>query len=291
MSSFLQHQAQHLAAAMPPLLVETLRVAQTVRMGVHGRRRVGGGYSFWQYRSYEGHDPATLIDWKQSARGDNLYVRQREWEAVQTVYLWADRSGSMHYQSKKDFPLKTERAHVLMMALAHLLLRGGETAVWLTQPTIAARSLPSFNTMAARLLPITKTDDNLPPFMPLARHAHIVLCSDFLGDINLWRERLRAYTSLNMRGILLHVTDPEEENPSFHGRVRVSGLENETPLLLSEAEAVRPIYHERFEAHKARLQDLAKSVGWSYMHHVTSFPSTAILMNLINTLTAPQWSK
>lgn len=276
---------------MPPLLVETLRVAQTVRMGVHGRRRVGGGYTFWQYRLYEGTDPATMIDWKQSARGDNLYVRQREWEAVQTVYLWADRSGSMHYQSRKDLPLKTERAHVLMMALAHLLLRGGETAAWLAQPAISARSLPGFNAMAARLLPVTQSKDNLPPIMPLARHAHIVLCSDFLGDIHLWQERLRAYTVLNMRGVLVHLTDPEEESPTFHGRVQISGLENEKSVLLPQAQSVRPLYQERFEAHKARLQDLAKSVGWTYIHHVTNTPPTATLMQLINNLTAPQWSQ
>src|SRR5271156_2368233 len=84
----LKHRAEELAAQLPPLLVEAERVAVTVSQGVHGRRRVGQGETFWQFRQYEPGDAATRIDWRESAKSQRLYVRETEWEAAQSVWLW-----------------------------------------------------------------------------------------------------------------------------------------------------------------------------------------------------------
>src|ERR1700733_4053951 len=96
------HQAENLAALLRPLLIEAERVAPAVIQGVHGRRRAGVGETFWQFRPYAQSDAASRIDWRQSARTDKLFVREREWEAVQSAYLWADASGSMQYASDKN---------------------------------------------------------------------------------------------------------------------------------------------------------------------------------------------
>ena len=288
MSDVIAQQALAQAAALPPLLLEALRVAQTVRMGQHGQRRVGGSESFWQYRLYEGGDPAAMVDWTQSARGDLLFIRQRELEAVQTTYLWADRSGSMHYRSTPELPMKTERAHVLMLALAQLLLRGGERTSWLLPRPVTGQSLAGFHNLAAHVLPIPKLEENLPPDVPLARYAHMVLCSDFLAAPEVWERRLRGYAAENIRGILLHLADPEEEFPSFQGRVRVEGCENESPVLLPQAQAVRADYRKRVEDHQALLKEMARSAGWTYLHHITNQPAPAALLQLHNFLTAPR---
>ena len=81
-------------------MVQARRVAATVAQGVHGRRRVGQGDSFWQFRPYVSGDPLNRIDWRQSARSgreppEGWLVRQTEWDAAQTVYLWRDGSESM----------------------------------------------------------------------------------------------------------------------------------------------------------------------------------------------------
>src|SRR3546814_10094315 len=46
----------------PPLLVAAERVAATVEQGVHGRRRVGPGDAFWQFRRYSPGDAISRID-------------------------------------------------------------------------------------------------------------------------------------------------------------------------------------------------------------------------------------
>src|SRR5512139_220934 len=92
-----QHESERLAARLPPLLVAAERVAATVSQGVHGRRRVGDGEAFWQFRRYQPGDSTQRIDWRQSAKTDRVYIRETEWEAAQSVWLWRDGSGSMRW--------------------------------------------------------------------------------------------------------------------------------------------------------------------------------------------------
>src|SRR5919202_2331648 len=127
----IQHCAEQLAARLPPLLVAAERVAATVAQGVHGRRRVGQGDSFWQFRQYQPGDAPQRIDWRESAKSQRVYIRETEWEAAQSVWLWRDSSPSMDYSSAAyitgaDWPTKRDRAELLLVALASLLLRGGE---------------------------------------------------------------------------------------------------------------------------------------------------------------------
>ena len=123
----LEEAAQDLAAKLPALLVEARRVASTVAQGTHGRRRPGPGETFWQYRSFEHGDSATLIDWRRSAgSSSHLFVREREWEAAHTVWIWLDLSPSMYFRSHLAAASKAERAIVLALALASLLSDAGE---------------------------------------------------------------------------------------------------------------------------------------------------------------------
>ena len=91
--------SQSLAATMPRLILEARRVAATIMHGLHGRRRAGPGENFWQYRRFVSGEPAARVDWRRSARDDHLYVREQEWEAAHTVWLWPDRSPSMIFHS------------------------------------------------------------------------------------------------------------------------------------------------------------------------------------------------
>ena len=88
-------EGRTLAATMPRLILEARRVAATVIHGLHGRRRAGPGENFWQYRRFVSGEPASRVDWRRSARDDHLYVREQEWEAAHTVWIWPDRSPSM----------------------------------------------------------------------------------------------------------------------------------------------------------------------------------------------------
>ena len=93
----LKERAETLGHALPPLLAEAERLASAVMLGEHGRKRAGMGDEFWQYRPAHQSDPVRLIDWRRSARSDVQFVREREWQAAQSVTLWVDPAKSMTF--------------------------------------------------------------------------------------------------------------------------------------------------------------------------------------------------
>src|SRR5262249_56190594 len=94
--------------------------------GGAGRRRAGTGGHFGQYRRFVSGEPAARVDWRRSARDEHLYVREREWEASHTVWIWPDRSPSMAFASRDARDSKLERGLIVAFALADLLVAGGE---------------------------------------------------------------------------------------------------------------------------------------------------------------------
>src|ERR1700747_2264545 len=94
-------ESRTLAATLPRLVLEARRIAANVIHGLHGRRRAGAGESLCQYRRVVSGEPSQNVDWRRSARDDHLYVREQEWEAAHTVWLWPDRSPSMAFACKR----------------------------------------------------------------------------------------------------------------------------------------------------------------------------------------------
>lgn len=276
----LRHRAEAAAAVLPPLLVAAERVAATVAQGVHGRRRVGQGDTFWQYRRYQTGDAANQIDWRQSAKTQAAYVRENEWEAAQTVWLWTDLSASMRYSSSPEWPEKVERAAVLTLALAVLLVRGGERVALLGHGIAPSAGRAVLNRMAAALARPDDGRDGLPAIAPLPRHARLVVVGDFLSPPDAVERVVRAYAAHGVRGHLVQVLDPSEETLPFRGRVRFRGLEGEGDLLVGRTEALRDDYVALLGQHRAAIADIARAVGWTWACHRTDRPPQSALLTL-----------
>lgn len=268
-------RAEALGARLPPLIVAAERVAATVRAGVHGRRRPGHGDAFWQFRPFAQGDAAARVDWRQSARGDRLFVRETESEAAQTVALWCANDAGMGWRGAPSRPSKRERAELLLLALAALLIRGGERV----------RMLGAGRTLAGRgaLERLAQDLDHVagPPEDPaLPRHARIVLFADFWAPLEAWQQRLSALSTRGLRGTLVQVLDPAEETLPYAGRVRFEGLAGEAPELMPRVEGVRAAYAGRVAAHRDGLATLARSNGCTLMTHHTDQPPESALLAL-----------
>ena len=284
MAETVLHRAEAYAAALPPLLIEASRIAETVLQGTHGRRKVGLGESFWQFRPYEPGYPASRIDWRQSARTQKLYVRETEWEAAQSLWLWRDGTASMDYRSAPGLPTKRDYAGLLLLALANLALRGGERAGILTAiPSLPSTSQAGFARLG-RLLEADAGSGDLPPPHELKRFSNIMLFGDFLGplpDIATAVERLAGQET---SGLLIQVLDPAEIDLPFAGRVRFEGLESETPELAPRAEALRAEYKERLATQQGGLERIAAKAGWRIVLARTDRPALESLIELYTAL-------
>lgn len=279
-------RAEALAAELPPLLIAALRVAATVDQGIHGRRRVGSGDSFWQYRRYEPGESLRRIDWRRSARSDALYVRENEWAAAQSIWLWRDASPSMIWRSSRQLATKAERAEILLIALAALLNRGGERFALLggegRAPTTGRFAL---RRLADDLASSREVAQSLPPFQPLPRYGHVVLFGDFLTPLEELRQRIAQFHSRGVRGHLVQILDPAERELPFSGRVRFAPLESESEeVMVPRVESIRVDYKGRMEAHQQGLADLARAGDWGFIRLRTDASPVSSLMALYQAL-------
>jgi uncharacterized protein (DUF58 family) len=275
-------RAQAAAARLPPLLVAAERVAATVAQGVHGRRRVGVGDSFWQYRPFVTGDSAARIDWRRSARSDRLFVRDTEWEAAQTVGLWRDGSPSMAWRSGKSLPEKRERAELLLLALASLLFRAGEQV----RPLGAPRAFTSRQGLEALANAWPAATEGLPGPARVPKHSQLVLAGDFLAPLPEIAACLTSFAALPVRVHLLQVLDPAEMALPYTGRVRFLGLEREGDALVPRVEAIRPEYSAALEAQMAGVRGLASTNGFTLTLHRTDHSPESALLGLFMALDA-----
>ena len=288
-SGALRHQAEDIAATLPPLLVEAERVAVTVQQGVHGRRRVGQGETFWQFRQYVPGEPAQRIDWRESARSERLFVRETEWEASESVWIWRDTSPSMNYASSPGLTTKRRRADLLALALAALLIRGGERVTLLGSGLAPGTGSTVLNRLSLLIERGDTAGSGIPAVEPLPRYGQLVLLGDLLEPLEEIDAMVRRYAAMGVKGHLLQVLDPVEETLPFSGRVRFESLEDENALLLSRVETVRDQYEQRLNRHREGLLTMTQALGWSFATHRTDRPPTTALLALYVALARETW--
>ena len=107
-------------------MVEADHLAASVSLGVHGRRRAGMGESFWQFRRYTStmrrlpstgaNRPSRSICLCASANG----------KRPRPSGSGAMAAANMDFSAPAAMSPSSARADLLLLALASLLVRGGE---------------------------------------------------------------------------------------------------------------------------------------------------------------------
>jgi len=274
----LRATAEEQAARLPALLARAEHLAGAVLLGAHGRRRSGTGDDFWQYRPAQMGDSRRMIDHRRSARGDQEFVREREWQIAQSVMLWVDQGASMRFTSEKSVPQKADRARLLGLALAIMLLRGGER-VGLTGTALPPRR---GNPQVMRLAELFTQDDaadySPPEHRAMIPHARAVFISDFMGDLSGVQTALTKAADRGVRGVIYHVLDPSEEAFPFTGRTIFESVGGTLSHETLKANDLKGRYLERLAARKAELQRLCALTGWQYgLHHTDASAQSALL--------------
>lgn len=274
----LRARAQDEAARFPALLARAEHLAGTVLLGDHGRRRAGLGDAFWQYRPMRAGDSFRQIDWRRSARGDDTFVREREWQIAQSVQLWVDDGASMRFASDKTLPEKADRAALIALACAVMLVRGGER-VGLTGHDLPPRRGEAQILRLAQALCTPGADDYAPPdHRGLIPQARALFVSDFLGPIDAVETALTKAADRGLRGAIVQILDPAEESFPFSGRTLFQSIGGSLSHETLKASELREKYQQRLAERKARLTDLARLTGWQFLcHHTEQSAQSALL--------------
>ncbi|MFZ2101447.1 MAG: DUF58 domain-containing protein [Oricola sp.] len=273
------------AALVPDLLIEARRIVSTVIAGWHGRRKRGIGETFWQFRPYVAGETMAKIDWRRSARDDHTYVRDMEWEAAHTVWLWADPSPSMLFKSRAATVSKESRALVLTLALAELLSRSGERVGYpgLMRPVSARNGAERLAIALASPTALALPDR--PQLDMVQRHSDVVLVGDFLDPPE---ETIAFLDSVARRGVRLHlveVADPAEEVFPYAGRTEFEDPETGVRLTAGRAENWGDAYKTIYRARRETLRDHCRHLDWSYAVNRTDRLASEALVALHGRLT------
>jgi uncharacterized protein (DUF58 family) len=271
--------AHSLADTMPRLILEARRVAATVIHGLHGRRRAGPGENFWQYRRFMSGEPSQNVDWRRSARDDHLYVREREWEATHTIWIWPDRSPSMAFASALVADSKLERALVVAFALAEVLVQGGERVgvPGLMRPTASRNVIEKF---AAAILHDNGERPSLPPSFAPSPLSEVVLLSDLWSPLAEVQQTIALLSATGAHGHVVQIVDPAEESFPYSGRIEFIEPEGAGSITAGRAETWRDDYQGLVARHRAAIREQTDRLGWTFAMHRTDRPASELLLVL-----------
>ena len=76
----------------------------------------------------------------------------------------------------------------------------------------------------------------MPAFEPLPRAGQLVLIGDFLAPLDRVNAAVAQFAGAGLKGHLLQIADPAEEDLPFAGRVRFEGVEERDELVISRVE-------------------------------------------------------
>jgi uncharacterized protein (DUF58 family) len=274
----LSDRAQAASRVLPPLLVEAERIAATVILGEHGRKRAGPGESFWQYRPYSFGDSTQRIDWHKSARSDRVYIRENEWEAANTLWVWASPSVSMDFNSHLSKVTKRDRARLIALAVASLAVRAQERVSALGSPYAPDHARSQLVKIADWFLKGEGTA--LPSVTRMPRFSSAVMAGDFFDGLDDIARAVTPLAQAGVKGHLVQVVDPAEETLPYAGRVEFQEMAGPIKFLSAKAETLRGAYAEKLANHRAALRDLCNRIGWSFTVHRTDEAPAKLLLSL-----------
>jgi uncharacterized protein (DUF58 family) len=192
--------------------------------------------------------------------------------------LWVDPAASMRFASDKGLPDKADRARLLALAVAILLVRGGER-VGLTGGALPPRRGEVQVARLSEALMHESAEDYASPDMSgLIPHGRALLISDFMGDLAPLRDALTAAADRGVRGLLYQVLDPAEEAFPYTGRTIFESVGGTLAHETLKAGDLRARYLERLAERKDALGALCQATGWRYgCHHTGESAQSALL--------------
>lgn len=283
-SILLRHKAEDASMALPALITAAEHAANAVLSGEHSRKKPGSGEQFWQFRDYTSSDRPQDIDWRQSAKTDHVYIRQKEWQTAQTLHFWVHDGPGMAFCSSPHLDSKEQRAKIIALALALLATKAGEKITLLDRSITPGRTEHTLQKLAEKLC----APPSIPPApMPeserlsLPKNSSAILIGDFLSEPNKLYQSFKTLSEQCDVSFVLHILDPAELDLPYSGRAHFIETGHEhNAALIDHTDSIRQTYQARITEHIQQVQTLCHSLHWGYECHSTDQDITQALVKI-----------
>ena len=249
------------------LHVQLRRLIESMPLGAHAARGVQGGGDFVEHRAFRTGDEPARVDWRASARGSRVLVREQRAERRLTVHALIDTSASM----KTGEPVSKWRYGCwLGLAGAYCARRGGDAAELhgvAGEPSakLRLRRIAELDVAAQtfeQLEPSGQTDLSaaLAPLAERPERGMAIIVSDLLSVDQVFWKQLGELRSRGWDLSILRVLAQDELSFDHTGPVRFTGLDGEEPLV-ADAGALRQAYLHDVELFDEECMMQAASAG------------------------------
>lgn len=277
----LRPRAEQTAQNIPDLKRLAVQTAFHILHGQNPQRRSGSGDTFWQFREYSTGDMPRDIDWRQSAKTERIYIRQKEQHTAQSCLFWLKQNADMAFQSEGVPYSKKDNGAVLALSLALLHSRMGEMIGF------AGRQRPGHSEKTLgelEQLLMQEKQDALPASLEIPKHSAFYAISDFLEPPEEIESAFAPLAARTRSGWFIHVLDPAELELPYQGRIIFEDTNGANRHLVNNAVDIRADYQQRVDDHVKTVQALCTKWGWHYILHVSGrpFEDTALKIWLEN---------
>lgn len=277
----LRRKAEEAAEALDGLSAGNESRPHVTHAGLHARKSAGPGEKFWQYRDYDSADRPQDIDWRQSAKGDRIFIRQKERQVPQTVALWCAGGRRMEWVSRSDLLSKASCAQILCLAAGILLAREGER---IAVAGTDGRPGHSENTLQKAAQFLTGSPHGALPEASLAHTlpngAYLLAAGDFLEDLHKIEHAFDSCAIPSGNALLVQILDPAEIDLPYEGRAIFRDPQEGTLVPVENAQSLRQEYIDRIASHIDGLKSLCRRRHWHYVFHTTDAPPAQALAQI-----------
>ena len=282
----------HVVGRIKGLSLRSLRLVESLRVGMHRSRLRGISTEFAQHRPYVQGDDTRHLDWKVFARTDRLTMKEHEAETSMPVRFLLDTSQSMFFQSDDAAMPKFEYAATLVATLAYLLMQQKDPFGLVLFDEAVRAVLPGrssgthFRTIVDTLEQAEgsgKTDISnalLTVAPQLRQRGIVVVVSDFVDETDDLGLGLGQMSFLGQDVILFHIEDPVERDFPFAGQTVFVGSEDEGRLLC-EPRDLRNAYLAERRRHLDGIHDLCLRFGYQLEEMPTDAPLDVALASIL----------
>lgn len=283
----LRGRAEDAIMSLPALMLKSEKIADNILHGEHGKRKSGTGDEFWQFREYHNTDRPEDIDWRQSAKGDQVFTKQTEWHVTRKIFFWCAGGETMNFSSDKTILKKQESAQILCLSLA-LLLRKNHEQIGIYGQRRTGRSEKAVENIAQHLFARNTTNEVLPETTALThpQHAIFIGVGDFLSPIEDIERHFAELSKQTQNALIIQTIDPAELELSYTGRVRFNEANTyaANSEVINNVKSIREAYKQRISAHIASVKSLCAENNWHYVFHRTNEDITDTLKAIWETV-------
>lgn len=249
-------------------------------IGSYKSRFRGRGIEFEEYSEFVIGEDAEFIDWKASVRANKLLVKEFSEERNINVFFLIDVGNSMIYTTGKK--LKAEYAGELVISLAFLMIKNGDTAGYAMFNDKILKRVPPAGGLTQYYYIIEGIlnpqnyggGHNLgaalkSTFEFLRPNTMVIIISDFIGMTPGWQEILKQ-SAQKFDIIAFMIRDPADSALPMSKREIILKDPYSTKKIHIRSEKVRQKYEQYVKQQEADLADFFTSQGISFLKLDTS---------------------